>query len=112
MFYLIVAVLVVGAMAFLWFNGDRDGDGDVDINDFKITAKEAVEDIKETAEDIQEKAEQAYTYIKGKITKAKLNGMTKAQLLEAAKEDHGVDLDSSLKKSSLVNKVYSLYHSK
>ena len=38
--------------------------------------------------------------------------MTKQQLVDSAKADHGVDLDGSVKKSTLVNKVYSLYNKK
>jgi len=36
----------------------------------------------------------------------------KQQLVDAAKKDHGTDLDISVKKSTLVNKVYSLYNKK
>jgi len=36
--------------------------------------------------------------------------MTKAQLFEAAVKDHGVQLDSTLNKTNLINKVYELYN--
>ena len=48
--------------------------------------------------------------IKGKPTKSKLNSLTKEQLVDAARADHGVELDGSVQKSTLVNKVYSLYN--
>ena len=50
--------------------------------------------------------------IKGKPTKSKLNSLTKQQLIDATKKDHNVELDGSVKKSTLVNKVYSLYNKK
>ena len=49
---------------------------------------------------------------KGKPTKSKLNSLTKQQLIDAAKKDHGADFDITVKKSTLVNKVYSLYNKK
>ena len=49
---------------------------------------------------------------KGKPTKSKLNSLTKQQLIDAAKKDHSTDFDLSVKKSTLVNKVYSLYNKK
>lgn len=50
--------------------------------------------------------------IKGKITKSKLNAMTKKQLVDAVKNDFDETLDISVKKSTLVNKVYSTYNRK
>ena len=50
--------------------------------------------------------------IKGKPTKTKLNKLTKKELVDSTKADHGEDLDISVKKSTLVNKVYSIYNKK
>ena len=50
--------------------------------------------------------------IKGKPTKTKLNKLTKKELVDSTKADYGEDLDISVKKSTLVNKVYSIYNKK
>ena len=76
------------------------------INDIK----ETIEEIKDEVEDVIEEAQDVVSVIKGKVTKSKLRSMTKAQLFEAASKDHGVDLDSKLNKTNLINKVYELYN--
>ena len=95
---------------FLYKRGDQDGDGKVDLKDIKISAKEVTEDLKEGVEEVLEEVADVVSAIQGKPTKAKLNKLTKQQLVDSAKADHGVDLDIKVKKSVLVNKVYSLYH--
>jgi len=95
---------------FLYKRGDQDGDGKVDFKDIKISAKEVTEDLKEGVEEVLEEVADVVSAIQGKPTKAKLNKLTKQQLVDSAKADHGADLDIKVKKSVLVNKVYSLYH--
>ena len=74
--------------------------------------KTRVKNVKDEIEDVVEELEDVFQAIKGKVTKSKLNSLTKQQLVDAAKKDHGTDLDVSVKKSTLVNKVYSLYNKK
>jgi len=123
---LVIATAVAGY--FLWKRGDQDGDGDVDLKDLKISAEEITEDIKEGVEGavdtVEEKVENTVQWakdvadeikdvidvIRKKPTKSNLNKLTKSQLVQAAQADHGVELDEKLKKSTLVNKIYSLYN--
>ena len=123
---LVIAVAVAGY--FIWKRGDQDGDGDIDLKDVKISAREIKEDIQEGVEDavdtVEEKVENTVQWakdvadeikdvidvIRKKPTKSNLNKLTKAQLVAAAQADHSVELDEKLKKSTLVNKVYSLYN--
>lgn len=117
-YFLVLVALVLGVAVFLYQKGkikDHDGDGDIDLDDLKVTAKEIEQDIKEGVREIKEVIEdvsEVVSFIKGKVTKSKLNSLTKQQLIDSAKADHKVDLDSSAKKSVLVNKVYSLYNKK
>ena len=111
---LLIAVAVIGY--FLWKRGDQDGDGDIDLKDIKLSAKdikedieEGVDEIKDRVEDVIEELGDVVSVIKGVPTKGQLNKLTKQQLVDSAKADHGVDLDIKVKKSTLVNKVYSLY---
>lgn len=73
-------------------------------------AKERFNEIKDEVEDVIEEVQDVVSVIQGKVTKSKLRSMTKAQLFEAASKDHGVDLDSKLNKTNLINKVYELYN--
>jgi hypothetical protein len=105
--FIAVALLLLGY--FLYKRGDQDGDGDIDIKDLTISAKEINEELSSRAGEVLEEVKDVISAIKGKPTKAKLNKLTKQQLVDSAKADHGVDLDIKVKKSVLVNKVYSLY---
>ena len=102
---LVVIGLAVGAIGTRqgWFK-DADGDNIPD------AVEDAVADVKEKVEDIKEEVVDVVRTIQGKPTKAKLNALTKKQLVDAAKADFGEDIDISLKKSNIVNKVYSLYN--
>jgi uncharacterized protein (UPF0147 family) len=73
-------------------------------------AKEKLESVKEEFADVADELKDVLSAIKGKVTKSKLRSMTKVQMLEAAKQDHNVDLDSKLNKTNLINKVYELYN--
>ena len=131
-FLIILGILVViaGIYFFLIKTGKiEDKDGDLIADDIE----DAIEDVKEVAgkvkktvktvktrakkvkaelEDVVDELQDVVQAIKGKPTKSKLNSLTKQQLIDAAKKDHGADLDLSIKKSTLVNKVYSLYNKK
>jgi gas vesicle protein len=103
---------------------DSDGDFIPDVVEDKVDEIEAkvqkkvkavktrVKNVKDEIEDVVEEIEDVFQAIKGKVTKSKLNSMTKDQLVQAAKTDHNVELDGTVKKSTLVNKVYSLYNNK
>jgi hypothetical protein len=124
--WIILAILVIGA-AIYYFGfykqgkiNDRDGDFIPD------EIEDAVEDVKEVAKTVKRRAKKVKAELgdvvdelhdvvqafKGKPTKSKLNSLTKQQLIDAAKKDHGADFDLTVKKSTLVNKVYSLYNKK
>jgi len=123
---IILAVLAIGAAVY-YFGfykkgkiNDRDGDFIPD------EIEDAVEDVKEVAKTVKRRAKKVKAELgdvvdelqdvvqafKGKPTKSKLNSLTKQQLIDAAKKDHGADFDLTVKKSTLVNKVYSLYNKK
>ena len=103
---------------------DSDGDFIPDVVEDKVDEIEAkvqkkvkavktrVKNVKDEIEDVVEELGDVVSAIKGKPTKTKLNGLTKKQLIDSAKADHGEDLDISVKKSTLVNKVYSIYNKK
>lgn len=135
-FLIILGILVViaGIYFFLIKTGkieDKDGDliaDDIEdaIDDVKEgvnkakrkvnktvkSVKTRVKNVKDEIEDVVEELQDVAQAIKGKPTKSKLNSLTKQQLIDAAKQDHGADFDLSVKKSTLVNKVYSLYNKK
>ena len=123
---IILAVIAVSAAVY-YFGfykqgkiNDRDGDFIPD------EIEDAVEDVKEVAKTVKRRAKKVKAELgdvvdelqdvvqafKGKPTKSKLNSLTKQQLIDAAKKDHGADFDLTVKKSTLVNKVYSLYNKK
>ena len=123
---IILAVLAIGAAVY-YFGfykqgkiNDRDGDFIPD------EIEDAVEDVKKVAKTVKRRAKKVKAELgdvvdelqdvvqafKGKPTKSKLNSLTKQQLIDAAKKDHGADFDLTVKKSTLVNKVYSLYNKK
>ena len=122
-----IGVIAAGVIYFLIKKGkikDSDGDFIPDVVEDKVdevkgkvqkkvkAVKTRVKNVKDEIEDVVEELEDVFQAIKGKVTKSKLNSLTKQQLVDAAKKDHGTDLDVSVKKSTLVNKVYSLYNKK
>jgi hypothetical protein len=126
---IILGILAVGAgiYYFLIKTGkieDKDGDLIADAvedkvedikDDVKATVKKAkarVKKVKAEINDVVEELGDVVSAIKGKPTKTKLNSLTKQQLVDSAKADHGVELDPSVKKSTLVNKVYTIYNKK
>jgi len=128
-FLVILGLLVIGAGVyyFLIKTGkikDEDGDLIADVVEDKVEdikedvqevvkkTKTRVKKVKEEIKDVVEELDDVFSAIKGKPTKSKLNSLTKQQLVDAVKQDHDVDLDVSVKKSTLVNKVYSIYNTK
>jgi hypothetical protein len=126
---IILGLLAIGAGVYFFLIktgkiGDRDGDFIADVvedkvddikDDVKATVKKVktrVKKVKEEIGDVIEELSDVASAIQGKPTKTKLNGLTKKQLVDSAKTDHGVELDPSVKKSTLVNKVYSIYNKK
>ena len=91
---------------------DSDGDFIPDVVEDKVdevkgkvqkkvkAVKTRVKNVKDEIEDVVEELEDVFQAIKGKVTKSKLNSLTKQQLVDAAKKDHGTDLDVSVKKST------------
>ena len=103
---------------------DSDGDFIPDVVEDKVddikegvqkkvkAVKTRVKKVKEEIGDVVEELSDVVSAIKGKPTKTKLNKLTKKELVDSTKADHGEDLDISVKKSTLVNKVYSIYNKK
>lgn len=118
-----VVVLIAGAVwvgtKFFGLTKDQDKDGIPDavedaVDDVKEVAAEVkrrAQNVKKELKDVVAEAKDVADALKGKVTKSKLNSLTKNQLIAAAKSEFDVELDSSLTKSNLVNKVYSLYNS-
>jgi len=124
--WIILAILVIGA-AIYYFGfykqgkiNDRDGDfipdeiedAVEDVKKVAKTVKRRAKKVKAELKDVAGELQDVVQAIKGKPTKSKLNSLTKQQLIDATKKDHNVELDGSVKKSTLVNKVYSLYNKK
>tara|TARA_B110000967_G_C18702010_1_gene468337 strand:- start:398 stop:802 length:405 start_codon:yes stop_codon:yes gene_type:complete len=127
---LVVAALIAGITIYLIKKGkvaDSDGDFIPDVvEDAVEDVKEFAEDVKATAKEIKKRAKNAKKELDdvideakdvadalaGKITKSKLRGMTKKELLEHAQVDLNEKLDSGLSKSNLINQIYSIHHTK
>jgi gas vesicle protein len=126
---IILALAAVGAgvIYFLIKKGkikDADGNFIPDVVEDKVdevkekvakttkAVKTRVKSVKSEVKDVVDEVKDVVSAIKGKPTKSKLNSLTKEQLVDAAKQDHGVELDGSVQKSTLVNKVYALYNGK
>jgi F0F1-type ATP synthase membrane subunit b/b' len=125
---LIVVALGFGIQFILIKTGklqDKDGDNIADeledkyadikedvyekFEDVKGKVKDVVEDVKETVKEVKAEAADIISAVQGKPTKAKLNALTKQELVDIAKNEFDVELDMSATKSNLVNKVYALY---
>lgn len=126
-YLLVLLVLAAGVAVYLIKKGKiKDTDGDLipdviedkaedivkDVKAKAAAAKAKAKKIKEEVEDVVEEIQDVISAIKGKPTKSKLNSLTKQQLVDSAKADHGVELDVNTKKSTLVNKVYTIYNKK
>lgn len=112
---LLILAVIGGAVwvgtKFFGLTKDQDKDGIPDaVEDAVEDAKEVAQEVKRRAKNVKKEVADVVSAIKGKPTKANLNRLTKQQLVEAAQADFKVELDPSLTKSNLVNKVYGLYH--
>jgi hypothetical protein len=82
-----------------------------EVDDVKKSAsefKKQISHIKEAAAGSNRKGRKAEA--KPKITKSSLRALTKVNLIQIAKTEFKVELDSNLTKTNLINKVYELYH--
>ena len=83
-----------------------------EIEDVKESTSEVIKqvnDVKKAAAGSKRKGRKPSTK---KNTKSALRAMKKAELFKIAKKEFKVELDAKLSKSTLVNKVYELYHKK
>ena len=80
-----------------------------EVQDVIEAVKEASEDIMEEVNDVVE-AVNSPIVIEGKVTKSKLRALKKQDLIDHARANFNADLDSSLTKTNLINKVYELHH--
>ena len=88
----------------------------------KKRAKRVAEETKDVVDALKEVVQQSKDVVdaangdkrKGrksnKVTKYSLRGKTKSELVSIAKSEFDVELDSSLTKTNLINKVYALYN--
>ena len=127
---IIVAVLaaIAAAVYFLTKKGfiaDRDGDNIPDavedkVEDAKAAAKAKAKSVKAEAkaraaavkEELGDVADAilGIPVIEGKVTKTKLKTLSKEELITLSDKKFDIELDSTLTKTNLVNKVYELYY--
>ena len=88
------------------------------VEDVIEEVKDVIEAVEEASEDIMEEVNDVIEAVKspividGKVTKSKLRALKKQELLDHASANFGAELDSSLNKTNLINKVYELHHKK
>jgi len=82
-----------------------------EVKDVVDAVEDAVENVKEELSDVKE-ALGAGPVIEGKVTKSKLRMLKKSDLLAHARAEFNEELDSTLNKTNLINKVYELHHKK
>ena len=71
-YIIILIVLAVGVGGyFLYKRGDQDGDGNVDLKDIKVSAKEVAEDAKEDLKEAIEDAKEVAKKVKRKVSRRK-----------------------------------------
>jgi hypothetical protein len=125
---ILALIAIAGGVGYILIKkgkiADSDGDFIPDVVEDKVddikegvqkkvkAVKTRVKKVKEEIGDVVEELSDVVSAIKGKPTKTKLNKLTKKELVDSTKADHGEDLDISVKKSTLVNKVYSIYNKK
>ena len=88
---------------------DRVEDVVEEVQDVIEAVKDASEDIMEEVNDVVE-AVKSPIVIEGKVTKSKLRALKKQDLIDHARANFDAELDSSLTKTNLINKVYELHH--
>jgi hypothetical protein len=121
---IVLAVIIVAAVVVyigMKQGKIKDSDGDLipdavedavdKIEDVVDDVEEVLDEVKSRAKNVAKELGDVVSAVKGKPTKAKLNKLTKQQLVDSAAADFDTELDVSVRKSTLVNKVYSLYNS-
>jgi len=123
-----VLAAIAAAVYFLTKKGfiaDRDGDNIPDavedkVEDVKAAAKAKAKSAKAEAkaraaavkEELGDVADAilGIPVIEGKVTKTKLKTLSKEELITLSDKKFDIELDSTLTKTNLVNKVYELYY--
>lgn len=123
-----VLAAIAAAVYFLTKKGfiaDRDGDNIPDavedkVEDAKAAAKAKAKSVKAEAkaraaavkEELGDVADAilGIPVIEGKVTKTKLKTLSKEELITLSDKKFDIELDSTLTKTNLVNKVYELYY--
>ena len=82
-----------------------------EVKDVIEAVEEASDNIMDEVSDVAE-ALRGGPVIEGKVTKSKLRGLKKQELLDHAQAEFNTKLDSGLNKTNLINKVYELHHKK
>ena len=82
-----------------------------EVQDVIEAVQEASEDIMEQVGDVVE-AVKSPIVIEGKVTKSKLRGLKKQELLDHARAEFSETFDEGMTKTNLINKVYELHHKK
>lgn len=111
---LIVIILVVAAVALIWFvNRDKgldvNNDGKVDFADAKAAVENTVAVVEEKVEEKVKEAKKAVKKTPKKATtkkaeKVDFDSMNKTQLLEEAKK-RGIAANASLKKEEILERI-------
>jgi len=137
---IILGILVAGAAVYYFGFYKRGKINDADGDFIPDEIEDAVEDVKEVAKTVKKRAKRVAEEAKdvvdavkevveqskdvvdaakgekrkgrksNKVTKSSLRGKTKDELVSIAKSEFDVELDSSLTKTNLINKVYALYN--
>lgn len=88
------------------------------VEDVVEEVKDVIEAVEDAAEDIMDQVDDVVEAVKspivieGKITKSKLRALKKQDLLDHARASFDIELDPSLTKTNLINKVYELHNKK
>jgi len=111
---ILALIAIAGGVGYILIKkgkiADSDGDFIPDVVEDKVddikegvqkkvkAVKTRVKKVKEEIGDVVEELSDVVSAIKGKPTKTKLNKLTKKELVDSTKADHGEDLDISVKK--------------
>jgi hypothetical protein len=90
---------------------DRVEDVAEEVQDVIEAVKDASEDVMEEVSDVAE-ALRGGPVIEGKVTKSKLRGLKKQELLDHARAEFNETFEPGMTKTNLINKVYELHHKK
>ena len=115
---ILALIAIAGGVGYILIKkgkiADSDGDFIPDVVEDKVddikegvqkkvkAVKTRVKKVKEEIGDVVEELSDVVSAIKGKPTKTKLNKLTKKELVDSTKADHGEDLDISVDRKSVV----------